>query len=570
MKNAILHISDLHFMSDRHTINTNFNDPFQTTFFEYLESELNKKDLKLKYIIITGDISDSGKKQEFDKVAAFLNEIVEHFKIDKKFILICPGNHDINWDLLETYLDTIPHEDAKQPYEYHEKKFERFLDFYNAFFKETSSKSFDPSKAIVDMIFDETDNLLLLGLNSCFKESSEKSDHFGFIDYKSLKANITSDFISKYNTTNKLFALHHNPKDFLEEPSSVDNWKDIKTLLKNSFPTILSGHIHNSDSEGEIVTNDINQYYVTVGSFAKKGTDNSFNILYESDEDKRKYKILYFEYANKPKPYWQLHDNKLAIKEVSLSTTTGVSVLESDKKSAPLLSKNTDIKTIIDKAEKNSNTDLTQKNDNYVNKLVQIIKEKNLFKSGHFHWSETFRSHGIIDINYLISNKISIDLICNLFKLKINAVFIESKPDLILGIGIEGNVIGARLSVIFPNSVYSFIPDSPKEIDFSSFEQDVKSGQYSKIVLIKDILFEADNLKEILTRDIFIDKELYVFSLFYCGSKPDIEVFTNENIKHYSICNKIKINTCKTCVDNCSIIEHELDTYYTLYTPEKL
>src|SRR5690606_33263859 len=40
----------------------------------------------------------------------------------------------------------------------------------------------------------------------------------------------------------------------------------------------------------------------------------------------------------------------------------------------------------------------------YRDVLFKIVKNKNLFHSGHFHWSETSRAHNWIDVTKILNN----------------------------------------------------------------------------------------------------------------------------------------------------------------------
>lgn len=575
MKNTILHISDLHFVAKyEREGNSKFDDSFKLRFIRDLEKGLVKNSLKIKYLIISGDVANEGEEREYKEALLFLNELQKKFKIKKENILICPGNHDITWDALRKKLDKLPEGKMKEAHTYHDVKFQCFKSFYSSFFEE--EKEFSCNSAVVDKIIDNDAKLIIIGLNSCFKESFQKNDHIGFIEPISLSENVKELFSNeKYYDYDKLLVMHHNPEDFKNEEGSLSNWREISLILGNYFPTTICGHIHSSTGKGEVRTSG-NKYYVSVGSFSKIGKNikNAFNLIYLLDGKEHKYKVLFFEYEepNAGEPYWQHHDAKEnELNEVTLHNKQGEDVLK-EIEVQPVFDIDKNIQDINYKNVLRQN----QKNfyekdqfEEYVNMLMGIIQEKKLFKTGHFHWSKNFRSHGIIDINHLISNKESIDLICHLFNLKFKQVFNGYLPDLIIGIGFEGNVIGARLSIIFPDCDYSFIPDNPKDKDFSIFEHEIKDGHYKNIVLIKDLLIKADSLKETVNKHIFADKNVCVFSLFYCGKEIESELFADyKNVKHYSICNKIKINLCQhnDNIENCTIIKHNLDIYYPLYS----
>ena len=89
-----LHFSDLHYGQKNHNIlwpkikKELFKD------FDFIKSELGKIDV----VFFTGDLTQSGKKEEFDELTALLKEMwVQFNKMGSNPLLIAiPGNHDLN------------------------------------------------------------------------------------------------------------------------------------------------------------------------------------------------------------------------------------------------------------------------------------------------------------------------------------------------------------------------------------------------------------------------------------------------------------------------------------------
>jgi predicted MPP superfamily phosphohydrolase len=54
------------------------------------------QDLTLDFILVTGDLGFSGKKEEYDLVARFLDELASAAEVPRERIFIVPGNHDVN------------------------------------------------------------------------------------------------------------------------------------------------------------------------------------------------------------------------------------------------------------------------------------------------------------------------------------------------------------------------------------------------------------------------------------------------------------------------------------------
>ena len=90
----ILHLSDLHFRAGENP----------TTRLQPLVDDL--RDCKdgfgfdtLDYLVISGDLTDRARPEEFERVHQFLSALVERFKLSSERCLIVPGNHDLSWDV---------------------------------------------------------------------------------------------------------------------------------------------------------------------------------------------------------------------------------------------------------------------------------------------------------------------------------------------------------------------------------------------------------------------------------------------------------------------------------------
>ena len=554
---AILHISDLHFGGEIKYDKINFKN----SFFECLESCVKDK-IKIKYLIISGDVANSGEPKEYILAAEFIQMIINKLELDKKNVLICPGNHDVSWtDLkMERRSNYI---NAPKAHEQHNIKFKIFKEFYDTLFN--GEKIFEPKDAIFDKIINDDDNLLICGVNSCYRESDLKEDHMGYIS-ESIVSEM--EFLEEYESLNKLMVMHHNPKDLGTEGHDLTNWKELRDVITKYFPTILCGHIHQSDGEG-LITHDEYVYYVSVGSLTKKDIPSTFN-LYIISPDETKGKICYYQYMdeNTDKVYWQDMTSKRSIHEFTI---------RNEKQQIDSLCTNTTSnnnwegysKKWEETSREGLNTKVIENNDDVLKEkifnLITYVQKYNLFKSGHFHWNDNFRTHGLIDINFLVSRKEPLEYIVKMFYNKIKAENIDVQNNvMMIAIGIECNIIGARLSVLFPNYHYSFIPDPDKK-EYSDVEKEIKEGNFKNIILLKDIIFEAKSTKKLFGDLKIIDKNIYVFSLFYCGKKTkEKNIFGTVNIIHSSICNEIEIPKCQysSGKEKCPIAEYKLEQIY--------
>ena len=92
MEIGILHLTDIHFtkQSDLDSKITSLCKVFSNDFAEISKS----------YLVISGDIANNGKKEEYEKAQKFINKIQTYVSknLEIKIILV-PGNHDCNFDL---------------------------------------------------------------------------------------------------------------------------------------------------------------------------------------------------------------------------------------------------------------------------------------------------------------------------------------------------------------------------------------------------------------------------------------------------------------------------------------
>jgi len=89
----ILHLSDLHFDKD--------DDPMVR--LQPLGRDLKDREGglgfdHLDYLVISGDLTNRGSAEEFERVHQFLSELIARFKLSAQRCIIVPGNHDLSWE----------------------------------------------------------------------------------------------------------------------------------------------------------------------------------------------------------------------------------------------------------------------------------------------------------------------------------------------------------------------------------------------------------------------------------------------------------------------------------------
>jgi 3',5'-cyclic AMP phosphodiesterase CpdA len=565
MSIKVLHISDLHFGTESETDrkSTRYGESFVSTFINEFKGQ------NINYLIVSGDIANRSKQMEYDKAKIFLNQVVEGLSIPKEKVLICMGNHDISWDILnEKEYSGILNKDLHKENE----KYNNFKEFYNNFYQGegiSPVREFNTNSIFVQ-IPDDDEKILFLGVNTCHQESNQDEDHHGFIDNNSTNGfeYQLKQLDTKYKDYLKCLVMHHNPMDLASERHKFDNWHEIDKRAIGFPFVVFCGHIHGSDGVSVKSSEDYLIHYISTGSLLKKDTKGMCN-LYIFSNSSSELDIEYYDFEDKvidpTRHYWQPQTGSGYPKHIDLSkngheqdTLRDVLDYEHNKRIQKLNQKQNQSKPVH-----NPSTSIAEPSKN----IIDIIKDNQLYYSGHFHWNtdKQFRSHGYIDINYLVSHIDSLEIITRLYKDVIDKIKEETPLNntLMISIGIECNVIGARLSVLFPESKYSYRPRKREENDHNQIEKDIDIKDYSSIILIKDITFDAEEVIELIEKE-YSDKIIHLISLFYCGKKDQKQdIFKdNNNVHFYSLIDDIEIPRCNVLESDCPIIKNKLQTIY--------
>ncbi len=566
----ILHISDFHFRSpserDKNVCYSNPN--FINEFISYI-NEIGQID----YLIFTGDAINQGYTTAFNDAKEFLNKIINELHICTEKVLLCMGNHDFDRNDLIKEEKEIPVDDPNRPQKIaniHTSDIK--YKYFKSFVKDVCGKDLNVKDAIYDRIIDNKNKFILLGVNTCYIETHEDKSHRGAIDKKQFVFKMKELLEDKQDYLDyKVFlVMHHNP-DPNALGNDVDNWKEIlldiqKEQISNPL-IVFSGHIHyidtsigcsyDNDGKSDAVIGPKGTYYFSAGSLLNmEYKSRSFN-LYEIDDNTINYQFHVHIDAEKT-PFWKKYkSDKITIEKQDFTIYDITQKNKSEDEKIP-----------------GENKQIQDKQD-----IMNYIGRHNLYYSGHFHWNtdenkkeSDFKSHGYIDINYLVSHTESLEIITRLFLTTIddikNQYKIETGKTLMVSIGMECNVIGARLSVLFPGFDFSYIPRNRKAKDHNDIEKEIgllKKNDYDSIILIKDIMFNTSDGETVtIIRKLFYGKNVHIISLFYCGEKgKENEIIKGtENVYFHPLIKDIEIPRCTVIESECPIIKNKLQTIY--------
>jgi predicted phosphodiesterase len=266
------------------------DENYKIDFINYIHSEK----IRVDYLIITGDISNTATFQEFSLGNNLIDEISQELNLDKSKVLIIPGNHDVDWEVLKLA-------DPKNPDDLKFRKSQRYDSLKHGLIN-WNIDEFLENPYFKSWIFKD---LFVLGFNSAWHDENDVNVHHGLI---------TDDIIQKMDAhihaqdlTNKvkLFITHHHLFQY-SDPLSIDpdfsimvhSEKLLRMLAKNKFDMITHGHKHIP----RIITQEIDCIHplsmLCAGSFSVKldqrlnGTIlNMFHIINFEGRDKETDKI---------------------------------------------------------------------------------------------------------------------------------------------------------------------------------------------------------------------------------------------------------------------------------------
>ena len=457
MNKIIIHISDLH-ISDHTGVfgrvneNTILNtDSKKSSNFSFIDKFVEKIKSKFpdneKILLITGDIANLAEQNEYDFATKYISKITSDLSIEKSNLILIPGDHDVHRDSVRNGLRETKNI-GKEGYELLEEKFKNFGDFY----KTLKDEDFDFNKALFDTR-ELTGDIILLSANSNFRVGQMPGG--GFIPIEQLD-NELNDIKAQNKDKQILIAFHHNISGVYENEVSVqwdvENRKDLIHLLdKHQIKCVFYGNEHTHRS----TKLDSTEIYISdsgaMSGIKPLGTFKCYEIIKATDLVKLRnylFTLVNSDSINETEGGDWIdveppHQRRNEIDEFVILDNTQILTqqdeiedLPSSEDEDPLL-----LTTLT------TTTPVYYNNDFFSNGLYEIVKEKKLFHSGHFHWSETSRAHNWIDISKLLESKEDLHFVKDSIVDVIETFDLAKDCDLIIGLGYEGNIISTKASI---------------------------------------------------------------------------------------------------------------------------
>ncbi len=272
MKIGILHLSDLHIQDEIHS------DRLDKLVKAV---EFDVKQLSNLYLVLSGDVTNYGRRSEFENAKQFISELTTKLKPPSKLLTIdivaVPGNHDCCFDNVKTtrksiindcMTDTIDEEDyfidamAVQS---------NFWDFTN---EVTDFKKRDQ----VAYKYEFRPHLDFKVTFHCYNTSwlTEKNEKQGSLT-------VPENKFLEHENGEYVIAVFHHPIDWLSANTKRNNKQRFEEHLMNSANLVLYGHEHDKGKSKGLTQEKSTVVFCGGKAFDRKEIHKTGFSLYEID-----------------------------------------------------------------------------------------------------------------------------------------------------------------------------------------------------------------------------------------------------------------------------------------------
>lgn len=289
----ILHLSDMHFGSDENDSERELRKSYIRSFKEHVAQICQKK--LIDYIFITGDIGWGAQKKDYTEAEVLIMDLMEICQVDSARLFLCPGNHDVERDLLEDihYPENQKAADKYLSLEKLDKHAGAFRN-YTAFCRRLGCTPYSVghhSGYLTGVQFCEDFTIVCLNTSWFSKNDATKKVWVG----KTYAVTIKNEIADRKDKTRKVpvvTLMHHPVKEWEEEEcSSYSHTTNTWEIVSGMSDLILCGHTHETSD----LKNTVNDAKILNGGvfYHNFYYDNSFYIYELFDQSVTKTQHTY-------------------------------------------------------------------------------------------------------------------------------------------------------------------------------------------------------------------------------------------------------------------------------------
>ncbi|WP_221644773.1 metallophosphoesterase [Listeria booriae] len=338
MKITIINFSDVHFKEDNNSV-----EEKRGKVINAIQSRIHLSDRVI--CVINGDSAFSGKKEEFDRAYMFFTSIAEKLNSTNVDFLCVPGNHDCDFDAMDSYVRNIMLEKCKATNDEIaidkvlavQEQFNKYNDNFISKWKFSNLIHDTPLYRMVDYNLDEELRLRFHLFNTAWCSTLNEAPGTMYMPVELIRDAVYDECASL-----NISVLHH-PTHWLEP----NNKRQFDQMLDQISDIVFWGHEHADDIINQNKTSG--NTAIIEGSVLQENFDqdiSSFNIfnidIKRTDEKEQKVVPIQFEWNSTNKMYTEKNSNELILqtairREVQLDDGTSKSFLLSDEMSDYIL-----------------------------------------------------------------------------------------------------------------------------------------------------------------------------------------------------------------------------------------
>lgn len=254
----------------------------QKDYLDRFLTFLEKENLKADYLLIPGDMTESAHPEEVSLASKALIKIREKLEVPEANMIYVPGNHDVDWDILDSRDSTR----TRWRHRYMALNESQFV------FDSINKRGIASGDLLQNNYFNvwEYKDFIVLGYNSASTDKKGEKVHHGDIVINHVNA--MAKVLKTMNLSNdrriKVCLVHHHlrnyplptPVDY--DPSTANNGEClIDLLLEYNFDFIIHGHRHHSflDTRKDIPILCAGSFSATIESCWEGLVFNQFHLV---------------------------------------------------------------------------------------------------------------------------------------------------------------------------------------------------------------------------------------------------------------------------------------------------
>jgi 3',5'-cyclic AMP phosphodiesterase CpdA len=189
-------------------------------------------------VVLSGDIAEQGKRSEYDQARGFVDALCQSLGLDRRLVVVVPGNHDVSWAACKSYFANCDDEETtpRLPYP---RKWRHYQDFACGLHGQVAFTEEQPYQL---HRFDEL-GVAVAAINSTMRESHLPDDHYGHCGDDQLRW--FAEQLDECRDLVRIGVVHHNVRRRAEADN--ENLRDedrLTDILHGHLDLVLHGHTH--------------------------------------------------------------------------------------------------------------------------------------------------------------------------------------------------------------------------------------------------------------------------------------------------------------------------------------